>query len=543
MFDPEALERGAKALREIDRSTNAKQVLELTRQQEVTRQQELRTREAEFQAAAHQSSVEREQVHWEQQSKAQKERAQQQAELARYEDQLARERAKADGELVRQRNAELVKMQEDSTRRQAAEKRRLEEQIQAERRASDRFRAELETEKVRTQALAEAEGRIQEGRANEDVHRREMLLRAEQEREKALALLRETLAALGAAGLELLQDRGKMTVLVGGLSALALGVYAAREGTRVLGRSVDRYLGTPSLVRETSRRWFWQGRPAGGELGDSLKDIVLGGTLSDRVRMLASNLTTTKARNAPFRHMLFYGPPGTGKTMTAKVLARQSGLDYAIMSGGDIAPLGGGAVTQIHDLFEWSKRSRKGVLLFIDEADAFLTRRTSGEAPGAMSEGLRAALNALLYQTGDQSREFVMVLATNRPSDLDAAVLDRVDDSLEFPLPDAASRQELMRKYLDHYVISVHLQSASGIFAKSHPQIPVKVTEKEVDAALKAAAKATEGFSARELAKLMASVQSAAYGSAEGALTKALLDDTIKTKLAEHKQKAAFSAA
>ena len=39
------------------------------------------------------------------------------------------------------------------------------------------------------------------------------------------------------------------------------------------------------------------------------------------------------------------------------------------------------------------------------------------------------------------------------------------------------------------------------------------------------------------------SVQSAAYGSAEGALTKALLDDTIKTKLAEHERKAAFSAA
>jgi ATPase family AAA domain-containing protein 3A/B len=110
------------------------------------------------------------------------------------------------------------------------------------------------------------------------------------------------------------------------------------------------------------------------------------------------------------------GPPGTGKTMAAKRLARTSGLDYAIMSGGDVAPLEGKAVTQLHQVcdvcesvtcermrslvccqrlsvcgsylslmrctinlrtqvFDWAERSRRGLLLFIDEADAFLGRR------------------------------------------------------------------------------------------------------------------------------------------------------------------------
>ena len=53
---------------------------------------------------------------------------------------------------------------------------------------------------------------------------------------------------------------------------------------------------------------------------------------------------------------------------------------------------------------------RRGLLLFIDEADAFLGRRSD-----SMSEGLRGSLNALLFRTGDQSKDFMVVLATNRP--------------------------------------------------------------------------------------------------------------------------------
>lgn len=52
------------------------------------------------------------------------------------------------------------------------------------------------------------------------------------------------------------------------------------------------------------------------------------------------------------------GPPGTGKTLFAKGLARHSGLDYAIMTGGDIAPLGREAVSEMHKLFDWAQASR-----------------------------------------------------------------------------------------------------------------------------------------------------------------------------------------
>ena len=132
--------------------------------------------------------------------------------------------------------------------------------------------------------------------------------------------------------------------------------------------------------------------------------------LKDRVLSLATASRKSRENDAPHRHVLFYGSPGTGKTMVARKLAKSIGMEYAIMSGGDVGPLGADAVTQIHSLFRWSKFCRNGVLLFIDEAEAFLANRSEN----VMSENAHNALNALLYNTGTERKDFMMVLATNR---------------------------------------------------------------------------------------------------------------------------------
>ena len=72
-------------------------------------------------------------------------------------------------------------------------------------------------------------------------------------------------------------------------------------------------------------------------------------------------------------------------------------------------PARGPGVCELHKLFQWVNKSRKGVLLFIDEADAFLTVRNKN-----MSESLRNALTTMLYHTGTPTSQFLMVLATNR---------------------------------------------------------------------------------------------------------------------------------
>ena len=86
--------------------------------------------------------------------------------------------------------------------------------------------------------------------------------------------------------------------------------------------------------------------------------------------------------------------------------------------------------------------------------------RGASSRPASVVQGIRGALNALLYRTGDQSRDFVVVLATNRPGDLDAAVVDRMDEALNFELPGEPERAEILAVYLESYLL--HAGSSTG---------------------------------------------------------------------------------
>lgn len=149
------------------------------------------------------------------------------------------------------------------------------------------------------------------------------------------------------------------------------------------------------------------------------------------MRDVAITTRNTKANNGLFRNVLFYGVPGVGKTLFARGLAQHSGLDYAIMTGGDVVPMGRDGVSAIHKVFDWAESSRKGLILFVDEADAFLRKRSTEK----ISEDVRAMLNAFLYRTGTQSRKFMLIVASNQPEQFDWAINDRLDELVEFTLP------------------------------------------------------------------------------------------------------------
>jgi len=119
-----------------------------------------------------------------------------------------------------------------------------------------------------------------------------------------------------------------------------------------------------------------------GKEGYSLRDVVLETELQrrlDRLAVAVKNTGGTTVRHTgtfsftvlPVRLRIIDArrpcprlppPPaaGTGKTMVAKRLARSSGMDYAVMSGGDVGPLGRAAVTELHRLFDWARASPRG---------------------------------------------------------------------------------------------------------------------------------------------------------------------------------------
>ncbi|PIA55767.1 hypothetical protein AQUCO_00700233v1 [Aquilegia coerulea] len=550
-FEAEDLERMAKAVRTINTSKYIKQVRELMNTQEKTRLTELSTEKAQYETYQAEQDIERQRKAAEDQVNLVTQRTQLKAQQAREEDEFARKRIQIDHETKRKQNAEMVRQQEEGYLRKAQARRDAEEKMEAQKRITEEKQAAIHRETSKAVAKAKAEARAHQAKLTEEQDRRLLEETLKAKKEELLMVINRTFHHVGEGIWVLLTDRNKQIMAVGGVTALAAGVYTTREGARVTWRYINRMLGQPSLIRESSiakyplvgtvsrgykkaLNYFGAGRT---ESKTSLENIILHPSLHKRIQHLARATENTKAHDAPFRNMLFYGPPGTGKTMVAREIARESGLDYAMMTGGDVAPLGADAVTKIHQIFDWSKRSKKGLLLFIDEADAFLCERNSIY----MSEAQRSALNALLYRTGDQSRDIVLVLATNRPGDLDSAITDRIDEVIEFPIPGEEERIKLLKLYLEKSLsIKDNTESRWRLFKRKQEQHKIEVDLSED--AIREAARKTEGFSGREIAKLIASVQASVYAQSDCVLDSQLFMEIVDFKVEEHNKRKKIAA-
>lgn len=137
--------------------------------------------------------------------------------------------------------------------------------------------------------------------------------------------------------------------------------------------------------------------------------------------------------------LLFYGPPGTGKTHTIHYLASQLADHTTLLITAE----------QVGLLDEYFRLARflQPSMVVVEDVD--LIARARERMSGPCEELL---LNKLLNEMDGlrEDADVIFILTTNRPDQLEPALASRpgrIDQAIEFPLPDAEGRAKLVRLY------------------------------------------------------------------------------------------------
>ncbi len=138
--------------------------------------------------------------------------------------------------------------------------------------------------------------------------------------------------------------------------------------------------------------------------------------------------------------VMFAGASGTGKTMAAAIVARALGLEvHRIQLASVVSKYIGETEKNLDRAFDAASRSN--AVLFIDEADALFGKRS--EVKDAHDRYANVETAYLLQKMEDH--DGIVVLATNLADNIDEAFSRRMHFVVEFPVPDAASRERLWR--------------------------------------------------------------------------------------------------
>lgn len=151
----------------------------------------------------------------------------------------------------------------------------------------------------------------------------------------------------------------------------------------------------------------------------------------------------------PTRGILLFGPPGTGKTQIARIIAHEAKAAFFSVSGTEFTTKWfGESEANLRRIFEEARRNRPAVLFF-DELEAFLPKRTELSRSDAPEKGILATF--LAYTDGVEELEGVLLVgATNYPNLIDPAALrpGRFDKLIYVSPPDRQARRAIFERYL-----------------------------------------------------------------------------------------------
>lgn len=275
---------------------------------------------------------------------------------------------------------------------------------------------------------------------------------------------------------EIVGDPKLILKIVISIIIIAMCVYAIKYGLP----EIMSYLSKPRVITETSMQGLFDPKQT-----IEIEDLIFAPLLQNQLSDLLVRVQSAKEYKEPLPNILFYGASGTGKTAFAKALAYSSGLDYALTSGSEFAKIKNlnDANNELRKLLNWAKKSKNGVIIFIDEAESLFANRKLSSTPKAAQD----FINTFLSLVSDQSQKKLMfVFATNHPFKLDDAITNRVGMNIEFTLPHAAERAQILLMYL-------------WKFAQDNDEITVGLPEDVLQTLPRYAAGELEGFSPRAI--------------------------------------------
>ena len=155
-----------------------------------------------------------------------------------------------------------------------------------------------------------------------------------------------------------------------------------------------------------------------------------------------------KLKLKPGGGVLLYGPPGTGKTMLGKAIAHEIDAPFFYASGAQIRSKWHGESEQRLSRLIQSATSRPVSVLFLDEVDGLLPRRTGGSS--VVDNRIVTQFLADIGGFRESANILLLLGATNKPWEIDEAVFrtGRFDEKIYIGLPDAAARLGLLRIHL-----------------------------------------------------------------------------------------------
>ncbi|KAG8659095.1 hypothetical protein MANES_02G015400v8 [Manihot esculenta] len=150
----------------------------------------------------------------------------------------------------------------------------------------------------------------------------------------------------------------------------------------------------------------------------------------------------------PCRGILLFGPPGTGKTMLAKAIAKEAGASFINVSMSSITSKWFGEDEKnVRALFTLAAKVSP-TIIFVDEVDSMLGQRTrvgEHEAMRKIKNEFMTHWDGLMTKQGER---ILVLAATNRPFDLDEAIIRRFERRIMVGLPSPENREMIFRTLL-----------------------------------------------------------------------------------------------